>query len=650
MNTLNHGVSDQLTQYQPIIAASQFEDTAPTHAVDSPILLEVEQLKVALVATGEDVVDQISFHLKAGEILGLVGESGSGKSTVSSALLGFARHGAKIVQGSIRLNGLDILSLNNQALRQLRGKVISHVAQDPATALNPAIRIGKQLQELLHVHAPQLTRIQVHQRITQVLTDVGLPIDSQFLSRFAHQLSGGQQQRVLLALAFVLQPKLIVLDEPTTALDVTTQTLVLNIIRKLCRDYAVAAVYVSHDLTVVKDLVDRMIVLYAGRIVEDAPLHQLFKQPAHPYTQGLLAAIPDVAERRALIPIFGQAPAPGTRPQGCAFAPRCPQSSSLCSRVAPSLLSQPHAVHRLHRVACYHPDQQFIHSAQHLSGVRPTESRQLSRPLAANQKALTEQALAEPLPLLEVHQVNTWYGQLQVLFDISLTVPQGQCLALVGESGSGKTTLSRALAGLGEQATGMVYFAGRPLSFEAKQRKTDERQEIQYVFQNPYRALNPAHTVGETLVTAIRHFFKVDRVQAKQQALQALAQVSLQEKLFDAFPRELSGGERQRVAIARALVCQPKLLICDEITSALDVSVQASILALLQQLQQQGLTILFVTHNLGVVRAIADQVVVLQHGKIVEQGEMAQVLDQPQHPYTRQLLEHAPSLLKVAIH
>ena len=609
---------------------------------DRTTVLTVDKLAVALVNTGDDVVQDVCFQLRQGEILGLVGESGSGKSTVASALLGYARYGAKIIQGHIRVVGHDIRQLNEKALRAIRGKVISYVPQDPATALNPALRIGKQLQEVLQVHEPALALVAREQRIHAVLREVGLPVHTEFLNRFPHQLSGGQQQRVLLALAFVLQPKVIVLDEPTTALDVSTQTLVLNIIRQFCRQHGVAAVYVSHDLAVVKDLVDRVIVLYAGRIVEDAPLVALFEQAHHPYSQGLLAAIPDVAQRRQLAPIKGQAPAPGTRPQGCAFASRCPYRSELCAQVAPALLTVDATItgSQVHRVACYHQQLQGQGDHQDRITVPADDELALQNTAAAGRQANV---------LFAASHINAWYGPQQALFDVSLQLEQGQCLALVGESGSGKTTLSRILAGLNDQASGQVLFAGQPLSLNVRQRSELARREIQYVFQNPYRALNPSLTVGQTLTTALRHFFPLSRQQAREQALQVLAKVSLQPKVFDALPRELSGGERQRVALARALVCQPKVLICDEITSALDVSVQASILLLLQQLQAQGLSILFVTHNLGVVRAIADSVVVLRHGQIVEQGDTAQVLDHPIHPYTQQLIAHAPSLFKPAV-
>jgi peptide/nickel transport system ATP-binding protein len=452
------------------------------------------------------------------------------------------------------------------------------------------------------------------------LRDVGLPDDAQFLRRFPHQLSGGQQQRVMLALAFVLRPALIVLDEPTTALDVTTQAHILATLRRLCKSLGIAAVYVSHDLAVIKDLVDRVMVMYAGRIVEVAQREMLFHQPAHPYTRGLLAAIPDVAQRRDLPAIAGHAPAPGQRPQGCAFAPRCPRRVAACSVLEPQL----QALSSQQRVACLAPHLQPLQRVAQASVAPVTDS-------------------VERTPLLQIKDLNVAYDR-QVLFDVSLHVAAGECLALVGESGSGKTSLARAVAGLGENAEGELLYAGGVLSLSARQRDGAQRHQIQYIFQNPYRALNPRQSVLQTLSAPLEHFFGIKGAAARERVHAVLKRVSLPASVADLYPHSLSGGERQRVAIARALVCEPRLLICDEITSALDVSVQASILALLRQLQGEGLTLLFVTHDLGVVRAIADRVLVLKSGRVVEQGRVDQVLDQPQAAYTRTLLENSPTL------
>lgn len=594
----------------------------PINAAAVAPLLQVRDLRVRL-ADGVDVVSGISFSLKAGAILGLVGESGSGKTTIGSALLGYARPGAEIAGGSVLIDGIDILGLSPEGLRAARGDLVGHVAQDPATALNPILRIGTQLHEILEVHEPALSKKARALRISEVLVDVGLPDNAEFLRRFPHQLSGGQQQRILLALAFILKPRLIVLDEPTTALDVTTQAHILDTIRTLCQAHGIAAVYVSHDLSVVRTLVDDLIVLYAGRIVERASHRQLFAAPAHPYTIGLLSAVPDIATRKVLTPIPGHAPAPRDRPAGCGFAPRCPKATPACQEapIPPCALSPDH------EVSCLFP-----------SAEPPIQGHV---PHAAG-------GFAPGASLLAVKALNASYGAAPVLTDISFDLPAGRCTALVGESGSGKTTLARALTGLGQHVEGDLLFDGAVLPLNGRKRSRDQRRRIQYIFQNPYRALNPRLSIGETLCAAIHHFFVVSRAEARQRAIRALERVALPPACLDRYPRELSGGERQRIAIARALVCEPDLLICDEITSALDVSVQAVILDLLQSLQKDGLTMLFVTHDLGVVRAIADQVVVLHRGLVTEHGDTSDVLDHPQQPYTQTLIAFSRALAETS--
>lgn len=592
-------------------------------------VLEVINLSVALITTGNHIISDIGFQIKEGEVLGLVGESGSGKTTLSSALLGYTRHGAKIVTGKILLDDQDILSFNEKDIRQIRGRKVAHVAQDPGTALNPALRIGQQFTELLEVHQSELDKSVQQQKIVQILKDVGLAYDDEFLKRYPHQLSGGQQQRVLLALAFILQPKLIILDEPTTALDVTTQSLVLNIIRKLCQQYQVAAIYVSHDLTVVKDIADRVIVLYSGQIVEDALLEDLFDQPRHPYSYGLIQAIPDVAQKHDLNPIQGHAPSPNHRSSGCAFSDRCTHASPECKVTQPKLKRLDDRFDP-HFIACH----------------RPNWYKELIT--AEHEKIAHQQHSQNTETVLTAQHINAWYGNHQVLFDVEFNIQRGECLALVGESGSGKTTLSKAIAGINESVEGTLFLEDEQLAFQTKQRSLKQRHKLQYIFQNPYKALNPFHTIEQTLSKVVQHFFKTKPSETANRVSEVLKKVSLPDQIKHAYPRDLSGGERQRVAIARALLCQPDILICDEITSALDVSVQASILQLLQQLQSQGVTILFVTHNLGVVRAIANRVAVLQKGRIVETGDTDQILSRPQHPYTQLLLEHAPSLYKDA--
>jgi peptide/nickel transport system ATP-binding protein len=580
-------------------------------------VLQVSDLRVEL-AGQVDVLADVSFSLAAGEIVGLVGESGSGKTTLATALLRHARQGARITGGHIAVAGQAVLELEGEALRLARGGLVGYVAQDPATALNPALRIGALLRETVRAHLPKLPGDAVQQRIKETLVDVGLPDDAAFLRRFPHQLSGGQQQRVMLALAFVLRPRLIVLDEPTTALDVSTQAHVLDTLKRLCRGQGVAALYVTHDLAVVRDLVDRVMVMYAGRLVEVTGRERLFSAPAHPYTRALLAAIPDIAKRQPLQAIAGHAPAPGQRPAGCAFAPRCARRRAECAVIEPSLS----ALDAGHQVACLVPHREVL----------PLGDVALEAVTAPGEGAL-----------LEVQGLDVAYDR-QVLFDVSLQVAPGECLALVGESGSGKTSLARAIAGLAENVQGQLRYGGEPLAFAARQRDARRRHQIQYVFQNPYRALNPRQTIAQTLSAPLAHFFGVRGDEAHRRVEAVLARVSLPARVAGLYPQSLSGGERQRVAIARALICEPRLLVCDEITSALDVSVQASILALLRGLQGEGLTVLFVTHDLGVVRAIADRVLVLRRGRVVEEGAVEQVLGWPVDDYTRTLVAHSPRL------
>lgn len=598
-------------------AASNREEWHVIPGHKKPPVLQVANLQIELTS-GIDIVRAISFELEEGEILGLVGESGSGKSTIGAALLGHARAGARITQGTIRIGDIDnLLALDDQALRNIRGTLVSHVPQDPATSLNPLRRIESHLQELLQEHKPEWNANVREARIVEVFQDVGLPTSREFLRRFPHQLSGGQQQRVQLALAFILRPKVIVMDEPTTALDVTTQSLVLKTVKTLCQSYGVSAVYVSHDLGVVQELADKVIVLYSGRVQEFASLDNIFANPKHPYTQGLIAAAPSVDQRRELSAIPGQAPAPSHRPSGCAFAPRCPLRSEACQH-QPEL----ETLGKQHRVACWN-----IHQGP---------------AFAATQVVHNHNANDQQETLLGVDSLNVFYGLTQVVFDASFKVNKGECVALVGESGSGKTTISRTIAGVGDQVNGVISYDEKPLPFTARLRDEDARRHIQFIFQNPYRSLNPRHTIATLITTPLKHFFKLSHAQALTRAAQVLERVSLPAELLNAYPRELSGGERQRVAIARALACQPSLLICDEITSALDVSVQANILNLLRDLQQSGLSLLFVTHDLGVVRNIANRVVVLYQGRIVEQGNVDEVLGNPQHEYTKQLLAHSP--------
>jgi len=592
--------------------------------MSAPLALEVVDLRVEIDhGNHEDIVDGISFRVAAGEVLGLVGESGSGKTTVGLAVLGHTRRGARVARGEVRIEGRDILPLPALERQHLRGKLVSYVPQDPASSLNPALKIETQLDETLSAHGFGSSDAERRARIVEALAEVLLPSDETFLRRYPHQLSGGQQQRVALAMAFANRPRVIVLDEPTTGLDVTTQAHVLATVRDLCSAHGVAAVYVSHDLAVVATLADRVAVMYAGRIAELGPTATLFRQAAHPYTRRLVEAIPEMSGQHALVGIPGTAPRPGHRPSGCFFAPRCAYVQDECTTAEPPL----ERVSDEHEVRCI-------------------------RHAAVLRDAATARIAATPRPeigvedaLVAVIGVNASYGTRQVLHDVELVVRPRECLALVGESGSGKTTLARCVAGLHTSYTGQVSFRGKELPAGSRSRDADTRREIQYVFQSPYNSLNPRKTIAQIIEQPLRHFFSIGGSDGRGRVRGALDRVQLSTTCLDRYPHQLSGGERQRVAIARALVAEPQLLVCDEVTSALDVSVQAAIIDVLAELQRElHIGLLFVTHNLALIRTLSQEVAVMSEGRIVERGRVDDILDAPKADYTKKLLSDTPSL------
>jgi peptide/nickel transport system ATP-binding protein len=577
-------------------------------------------LRVGLTGSSLAIVEEIDFEIAAGEVLGLVGESGSGKTTVGLALLGHCRRGAEITAGRIMIGDIEILRADPAALRAARGRIVAYVPQDPGTALNPALRVGEQLEEMLAAHLPEMNAAARRARLLEMLEEVRLPATAALLRRFAHQFSGGQQQRLALAMAFACRPRLIVLDEPTTGLDVSTQAHVLRTVRELCRAHGVAALYVSHDLAVVAELAHRVVVMYAGRIVEQGAGRDVFTAARHPYTERLLRAIPDPARRRSVVGIPGHAPSVARRPSGCAFAPRCDRATELCRQTFPPVTTLPNG----QRLRCWHAGDGAAHGLSEKG----------------------EEATLEVGPaLLSMRGLDASYGDFTVLQAVELEVRTGECLALVGESGSGKTTLARCIAGLHHHYTQPVVFRGRPLGRAVGERDQDARRRIQYVFQNPYASLNPRRTVGEAIARPLRLFFDLGRDSLARRVAGALEKVSLPAALAGRYPDQLSGGERQRVAIARALAAEPDLLVCDEITSALDVSVQAAIMELLAGLRgSTGLSLLFVTHNLALIRTIADRVAVMSAGRIVEIGATEAIFGTPQADYTRELLTNTPGL------
>jgi peptide/nickel transport system ATP-binding protein len=594
-------------------------ETAPTAAA---VRLQVEGLTVVLSRSKIPVVEDVGFSIPAGDIMGLVGESGSGKSTVGLSLLNYVRRGLTIAGGSVRIDDTSVLDLSGAALRKARGSLVAYVPQDPASGLNPALTLGYQLREAVKIHSECLDEGEkVADRVSLLLDEVRLPDTKTLLDSYPHQVSGGQAQRIGIAMAFACRPRLIVLDEPTTGLDVTTQRHIIETIRTLTDAHGVSALYVSHDLPVVAEIADSTAVMYAGRLVEHADANELFRAARHPYTVGLLKAAPTPDRAGSLVGIEGMPPRPGAWPSGCVFAGRCPNVTDECRAEQPPLAP----IGPKHMLRCIHPV--------------PDERRAEEAPAAVNTK------LAAEAGALEVKGLDARYGDFQVLHDVSFSIPNGRCVAVVGESGSGKTTLARCLVGLQSNWTGEASFEGERLDPQVGRRRAEDRRAIQYVFQNPYASLNPRLSIGENVEEPLRFFESDSRKERRRKVLEALDQVSLGADFADRMPDQLSGGERQRAAVARALIVDPQLLICDEVTSALDVSVQALLVEQLRELQhRRGLTMLFITHNLAVVRSIAQDVIVLQGGKIVEAGTVEQVLSSPQHPYTQQLLADLPRI------
>jgi peptide/nickel transport system ATP-binding protein len=587
-------------------------------------ILQARDLRVEL-ADGSAIIEDVTVDLRPGEILGLVGESGSGKTTTARSLFGHYERGLSLRSGEITVAGQRLAT--GEEFRTARGRLLSYVPQNPGTSLNPSLRIISAIADMLQAHAPDRPGPDaIAQSVTSQLGRVGLPADHEFGRRYPHQLSGGQQQRVCIAIALSCDPAVVVLDEPTTGLDVVTQDRILRELVRLRDGLQVAMLYITHDLAVVGQIANRIAVMYAGRIVEEGPAREILSAPRHPYTRGLVASTPDHLQPRPLTAMGGIAVGVGERPPGCAFAPRCPQRVDRCEAELPALTDTAQG----HFVRCFEWAR--------------TPVLDWSPALRASAPAdLGRTAVLEVDHLVAEYRNRT--GRQQVVRDVSFAVEQGACVALVGESGSGKTTIARAIAGLHPPAQGHILVHGLPLAGRARERSLEQRRQIAIVFQNPAEALNPRHTVLSSISRPAHILRGLDRKAAEAEARRLIAAVRLPGRVAERYPRELSGGERQRVAVARALVGQPAVLICDEVTSSLDVSVQAVMLELLRDLRQQlGISIVFISHDLGVVATVAERVLILQAGSICEEGTAAQVIGSPRHEYTKRLLEAAPSL------
>ena len=583
------------------------------------------------------VLHGVTFHIDRGEVLGLVGESGCGKSTVGLALLGYCFNSAVIERGRVLFHGQDLLTLGRAGLDRLRGDRIGFVPQNPTTALNPSMRVGLQICEALILHGRNRHMADAGRRAAELFDLVGLPRPGEILKRYPHELSGGQQQRVCIALAIACDPVLIVLDEPTTGLDVTTQEQIIALLVDLRARLGTSMLYVTHDLGLLAQIADRIGVMYAGNLVEVAPSRTLFAGPRHPYTQGLIGSLPriDDPEGTALRPLRGLL-LRQELPPGCPFSPRCDHAVAGCAQHRQGL--EPVATG--HEVAC----QRWRELGKQPPG-RSAAGKRAKRPAGA-------------APLLCIDGLSIAYGvgrgllgrffprrQLVVVNDLSLEIGRGETFALVGESGSGKSTVARAISGLLPPISGTISLDGATLALSVKARSSDQRRAIQYIFQNPDASLNPRAKVGTILGRPLRMFGGSARGKTGEAIAAALADVRLEGTYQHRYPDELSGGERQRVAIARALIAGPVLLLCDEILSALDVSVQANIIELLRKLRsERDVAMLFISHDLSVVRTLADRVGVLFGGVLLESGPVEEIFRPPYHPYTLSLLEAVPHI------
>ncbi|MEX2650588.1 MAG: ABC transporter ATP-binding protein [Alphaproteobacteria bacterium] len=578
-------------------------------------------------------VQGVSFAIAKGEAFGLVGESGCGKSTLAYQLLGY-RHPSATATGRVLFQGTDLLGLDRAALETFRGDRVSLVPQNPTTALNPAIRVGDQLIEILAVHGRVASRAAGVARAAELFARVGLPAPERIGRRYPHELSGGQQQRVCIAMALACEPDLVVLDEPTTGLDVTTQEQIIDLLLELRGRLGMSMLYVTHDLGVLAQIADRVGVMYAGYMVEIAPTDDLFSRPRHPYTRGLIAAIPRLdGQLRPAHQLRGYLRR-DELPAGCAFAPRCAAAEPSCSTTRQVLEPIGHG----RAIAC-----------QRWRALAPADGEIEAMPVAARRPTRVA-------PVLEVAGLTLRYGARGrlarlagrtppvVVREAGFTIDEGETFALVGESGSGKSTIARAVSGLLEPVGGTIRFAGEPLPARLADRSRDQLRRIQYVFQNPDASLNPRARVAAILSRPLAMFLGLDGAAAEAKIAEVLQEVRLEAGYAKRFPDQLSGGERQRVAIARALVAGPTLLLCDEVLSALDVSVQANVLDLLRALKREtGVAMLFISHDLAVVRELADRVGVLFRGTLFEVGTVAEVFAPPFHPYTHELLLAVPS-------
>jgi len=603
------------------------DETAP--------LLEITGLRTDIVLKESTVhaVDGVDLTVRAGECLGLVGESGCGKTMTALSVIRLLPTGGHIVDGSVRLGGMELLEQDEARMQQVRGGSVGMIFQDPLTSLNPTMTVGAQIAEAVLLHR-NVSRKQARQRSLEVLDLVGIAQARSRVDDYPHQFSGGMRQRVMIAIALACDPKLLIADEPTTALDVTIQAQILELIDRLRRELEMAVVLVTHDLGVVAGRADRVAVMYAGQVVETADAVELFARPRHRYTQALFDALPEraVERRQRLFTIPGLPPDLSAELTGCRFAPRCSFAQDDCRAGQPPFAGAPGG----HLHACLHP-------------VKVDETREASVVTRAEEEdtgsaevLLSLEHLVKDFPL-NSHVFGRVRGRVSAVADVSLEVRRGETFGLVGESGSGKTTLGRLVVGLDEPTSGLIRVEGRDLSTLSSRERRAVRRRVQFMFQDPYASLDPRMRVGAILREPLAIQRIGNKKEQRRQVEETLDSVGLPRSAADRFPHEFSGGQRQRLGLARALILRPELVVADEPVSALDVSIQAQILNTLRDLQERlALTYVVISHDLSVIRYLSDRIGVMYLGKLVEDGPSEDVYHHPLHPYTHGLIATVP--------
>ena len=578
------------------------------------------------------ILKNISTSINQGETVGIVGESGSGKSTLALAMMGYVKHGLFTISGECMFHSNNLLEMSNKELENIRGRKIAMIPQNAGQSLTPNLKIGYQIDEALRLHT-DLKQSERDEKISELLNKVRLPSPETMAQRYPHELSGGQQQRVAVAMALAGSPELLLLDEPTTGLDVTTQAHVLELLNLIAKDTGTSMVYVSHDLGAIAQVSDRVIVMYSGEIVLDGPVRSILKNPIHPYTFGLLKSIPKLTSPGLPNSMSGSQPQPGSIKNGCSFYERCEFADDNCKANSPIL----EFIENLNTsVRCFKHNELLNLNKSDSQYVKSIENKILKNEILNLSNVSISYAKQKFLEQL-LNKIN---DDNPTVKDININIDKGETLALVGESGSGKSTILKSIAGLLKTKDGNIKFdKDKILSNDLRQRDSTFLRAIQLIFQNPDESLNPNHTVEEIISQPLRLYFGLKGQDLKEKIIEVLDKVRLGEFYLTRYPRQLSGGEKQRVAVARAFAAKPDIILCDEVTSALDVSVQAAVLNLLQELKEDfGTTYIFVSHDLAVVRAISDRVAVLYQGRLCEIGPSKNVYKFPSHPYTEVLL------------